>query len=93
MKLTILAVLAALAAGPAAVATAEVASPAIKGDSGRTYWRDDYRRDNGRHLGWNKQRRHQMRWRERREVRECGITTHRYWRNGRRVVERVQDCD
>ena len=35
---------------------------------------------------------HEMR-RERRDVRECEIVTHRYWRNGRRVVERVRDCD
>ena len=95
MKITLLAVLVALAAGPAAIvpAPAEAASPAIKGDSGRTYWRDDYRHDYGRHLGWQKQRRnHEMR-RERRDVRECEIVTHRYWRNGRRVVERVRDCD
>ena len=88
MKITLLAVLVALAAGSAAMtAPAEAASPAIKGDSGRTYWRDDYyRHDNGRHLGWQKQRRHhEMRLRERRDVRECRIITHRYWRNGRRV--------
>ena len=43
MKITLLAVLVALAAGPAAIvpAPAEAASPAIKGDSGRTYWRDE----------------------------------------------------
>ena len=34
-----------------------------------------------------------MRLRERRDVRECQVITHRYWRNGRRVVERVRDCD
>jgi hypothetical protein len=94
MKITLLAVLVALAAGSAVIAPAEAMSPAIKGDSGHTYWRDDYRRDNGRHHDWQRQRtHHDMRLRERRDVRECQVTTHRYWRNGRRVVERVSDCD
>ena len=99
MKITLLAVLVSLAAGSAATAPAQAMSPAIKGDSGHTYWRDDYwrdngRHDNGRHHGWQKQRRqHEMRLRERRDVQECQVTTHRYWRNGRRVVERVNDCD
>jgi hypothetical protein len=99
MKITLLAVLVAVAAGPAAIAPAEAMSPAIKGDSGNTYWRDDYRRhhywrDNGRHHDWRRQRtNHDMRLRERSDVRECQDTTHRYWHNGRRVVERVSDCD
>jgi hypothetical protein len=88
MKTTILAALVALAAGFAVVPSTEAASITITtGDSGHSY-----RHDNGRHLGWYKHRyRHGM-MRERRAYRECEVTTHRYWRHGRLIVELTRDC-
>ena len=99
MKITMLGALAALTAFttlPAMnVPSAEAASITITtGESGHSRWRDDDWRDNGRHLGWHKQRNRNygMRMRERREIRTCEVTTHRYWRNGRRIVEKTRDC-
>ena len=96
---TILAALVALAVGSAIVAPTQAASITITtGDGGQNWrdrdndrWRENNWHDNGRHLGWYKQRRnHSMR---RTVVRECKVTTHRYWRDGELVIERVRDCD
>ena len=95
MRTTILAGLVAFAAGAAIIAPpAQAASITITtGESGHSRWDDNDWHDNGRHLGWYKQRHHGMRLRERREVRECEVTTHRYWSYGRLIVERTRDCD
>jgi hypothetical protein len=103
MKTIVLAALVALTAGSAVVAPpANAASLTITtGDSGwrdnnsgNDRWRDNNWHDNGRHLGrYKHHRNYGMRMRERREVRECEVTTHRYWRHGRRVVETTRDCD
>ena len=99
MKTTILAGLLALAGGIAAVVPtttpAQAASLTIElGDSGHSRY-DGYTRyprwrtDRGLHRGWyNGERRYGMR----RAYRECEVTTNRYWRNGRVIVERERNC-
>lgn len=98
MKNTILAGLLALAGGMAAVmpttTPTEAASFTIQlGDSGHRYNGERiyprWHRDRGLHRGWyHGERRYGMR----RAYRECEVTTHRYWRNGRLIVERERDC-
>jgi hypothetical protein len=95
MKTTVLAAILALTAGSAVVAPpVNAASLTITtGDSGNDRWRDNDWHDNGRHLGRYKHHRHYgMRMRERREVRDCEVTTHRHWRHGRLIIERTRDC-
>ena len=96
MKTTILAGLLALSAAMAAAAPAGAASLSITlGDNGPDYygdapyhgWRNYHRGWRNDHGGW----RHGMT--VRRPYRECTVTTHRYWSHGRRIVERVRDCD
>jgi len=94
---TILAALVALAVGGTIVAPTQAASLTITTGDGGQNWRDNDRwsdngwHDNGRHLGWHKHgNRHSMR---RAIVRECEVTTQRYWRDGELIVERTKDCD
>ena len=100
MKTTILAGLLALAGGLAAVAPTatptQAASLSIEfGDSGHSrYYDNEWRprrwHDRGLHRGWYRGERRA--YGMRRAYRECEVTTHRYWRNGRRIVERTRDC-
>jgi hypothetical protein len=94
MKTIILAALVALTAGSAIVAPpVNAASLTITtGDSGNDRWRANNWHDNGRHLGWYKKHRHYGMMRQRRAVQECQVTTHRYWRHGRLIIERTRDC-
>ena len=100
MKTTILAGLLALTSGMAMVlpttAPTQAASLSIEfGEGGRSNRYDDdgwrYRRhDRGLHRGWYKGERRAFGLR--RAYRECEVTTHRYWRHGRLIVERERNC-
>ena len=94
MKTIVLAALVALTAGSAIVApAANAASITITtGDSGNDRWRAKNWHDNGRHLGRYKQHHRYGMMRERRDVRECEVTTRKHWRNGRLIIERTRDC-
>jgi Ni/Co efflux regulator RcnB len=94
MRNIILAALLALATATPVIVPAQAASLTITTDDNNR-WESNNWHDNGRHNGWRKHhRRHDMSFGDssRRVYRECEVTTHRYWRNGRLIIERTRDC-
>ena len=99
MRNVILAALLALATATPAIVPAEAASLTITTDNNNDRWESNNWHDNGHHYGWRRHhRRHDMGFgltlgdNSRRDYRECDVTTHRYWRDGRLIVERTRDC-
>ena len=88
MKTAIFAALLAFGAASATIVAppAQAASITITTDDG-------WRHDNGRHLGWYKDRPRGWYKQRRFSRRDCDIEVRRYWSRGRLFVERTRDCD